>query len=97
MNKLDATALQVVGYDLIGHLIWLSCLLELLCMLGLEAFALVKMEHGKISEQGNLLLLVCLFVFLLNEFPEDNHAGLLALLDLTAFLLTLFESDVERR
>ena len=41
-----------------------------------------------------MLLLACLFVLLLDELPEDHHAGLLALLDLAAFLLALLEGDI---
>ena len=34
------------------------------------------------------------FVFLLDEFPEDNHGGFLAFLHLAAFLLALGKGDV---
>ena len=63
-------------------------------MPGADAFALVNVEYVVVSEAGNFFLFVGLFVFLLYPFPEDNHAGFFALLDLSASLLALLEGQV---
>ena len=64
-------------------------------VLGLNAFALVDVEHGEVTQEGDLLDLAgVLLVLLLDPLPEDYEAGLLALADVTAFLLTLGEGQV---
>jgi len=55
---------------------------------------LVDMENAVVAQERDLLDFACLFVLLLNELPEDNHAGFLALLDLATFLLALLEGDI---
>ena len=54
-----------------------------------KPFAPVNVENAVVAQEGDLLLLTYLFVLLLNELPEDHHAGLLALLDIAAFLLMM--------
>ena len=72
----------------------LPALLKDLGVLGLNALALVYMKHAVIAKKGNLLLLVSFFLFLLNEFPEDNHGRLLALAYLAALSFTLLEGQI---
>lgn len=60
--------------------IWVG--LHMLCG---DPFALADVEDVVIAKEGDLLDLAGLFVFLVDPLPEDHHAGLLALADVTAF------------
>ena len=70
----------------------------------LEAFALIDVENVIIAQERNAShdrLTVCtvndvsviVSFCALHEFPESDHAGFLALLDMTTLTLRFFESD----
>ena len=65
--------------------------MEDLGVLGFDTIALINVEDVVIAKEGDLLLFVRLLVFLFDEFPENEHGRLLALLHFTAFGLTLLE------
>lgn len=54
----------------------------------------LHMEDVTVTQKGNLLLFVRLFVLLFNEIPENDYLRLLALLGLAAFLLTLYKRQI---
>ena len=50
---------------------------------------MLDVEYVVITQERNLFDFARFFVLLLNPFPEDNHAGLFALLHIAASLLNL--------
>ena len=90
----DAASLDVCGDDAFCGFISVCRVGEFRLMLGFQPFALVDVEHIVVAEEGNLLLFVGVFVFLLDELPENYHRGFFALLHLAAFLLALSEGQV---
>ena len=59
-----------------------------------QPFALVDVKHVVITQEGNLFLFAVIFVFLLDPFPEHDHAALFALTDVAACGLNLLEGDI---
>ena len=94
MDQLDTASLDVFGNDFVGFGVGVCSRGKLLHMLCGQAFALIDMEDVVVTQEGNLLLFVRLFVLLFDELPEHNHVRLLALLDLAALLLTLGKGQV---
>ena len=92
--QLYAASAEIINDDGIGGIVWDGGVGERCGMFGGQSFALVNVEHVIVTQEGDFLLFACFFVFLFNEFPENDHAGLFAFLHLAAFLLTLLEGDI---
>ena len=94
MLELDAASFAVVMDDGVGGFVCVGGVGKLFLVLCFQPFALVDVENVEVSQEGNLLLFVRLFVFLFDELPEDNHGGFLAFFHFAAFFLTLGKGDV---
>lgn len=89
-----AAPLHIIVHHGLGLLIGMSGIGKPGRVPGRQSFALGKVENAVVPQEGNLLCLTGGFIRLLDEFPEDNHAGLFTLPDVAALGHALMEDDV---
>lgn len=87
-------ALDIISNHRFGLLVCAGDVGKLGRVLCRQSFALGKVKHAVIAEEGNLFLLAGAFVFLFDPLPEDNHLRFFALPDMTALGCALMEGDV---
>ena len=92
--QMDVTALGIIRDDPLCARVGACVCGQWLFVLCGQPLALIDVEDVKIAQKGDGFLLACVFVLLLDPFPEHDQAALFTLVNVTVFLLALPERDI---